>query len=369
MKAACPICSSEKNREVYYDNNAPLFQNKTYLSKEEAIAIDKGSIHLYFCEDCGFVWNLTFEPFRLNYNSDYQNEQSYSSIFLNHLMKVRAKIMSKTSPGSNIVEIGCGKGTFLELLNKTGKYDICGYDPAYEGESEFIKKCYYPPDGEYNQADLFIMRHVLEHVPDPLTFIKNIFEANDNKGMMYIEVPDFDWIVKKSAFWDISYEHCNYFSLPSLKLMFSPLDLGYLFGDQYLFIIGSPDFKVNKINNYEMQRDNFSSLTDNLTFCREFLEGLSNVAVWGAAAKGANFVRIIDPECRKIKYAVDINPKKQEKYIGGSGHKIISPEKLQKMKDIENIIIMNENYAEEIMEIMNHWDGDFYLLDKKFKKI
>lgn len=39
------------------------------------------------------------------------------------------------------------------------------------------------------------------------------------------------------------------------------------------------------------------------------------------------------------------------------------------MKDIEGIIIMNENYLEEIRQTMNLWDGDFYILGKLLKKV
>lgn len=98
MKVRCPICSSDNNREIYSDNNAPLFQNKTYSSKEEAIATDKGSIHLHLCDECGFVWNNTFEPSRLIYDSDYQNEQSHSQVFMDHLSTV-IKIIEKKNRG------------------------------------------------------------------------------------------------------------------------------------------------------------------------------------------------------------------------------------------------------------------------------
>ncbi|MCK4269806.1 MAG: methyltransferase domain-containing protein [Methanogenium sp.] len=369
MKVLCPLCSSDNNREIYNDDDTPIFQNKSYFSKEEASSVKKGVISLYLCEKCGFVWNLTFEPSKLIYDSNYQNEQSHSSIFMNHLWIVQNIIVNKIPKGSNIVEIGCGKGTFLELLKSTGEYNVCGYDPAYEGNSDFVKKCYYPPEGEYENADLFIMRHVLEHVPEPLHFLKMISCANDDHGMIYIEIPDFSWIIKNGAFWDISYEHCNYFSLSSLEQILPSSDTGYLFGDQYIYSIGyfglsSPTTEKNVSNILEC-----SSLYENINFCRQFLEEKSNLAVWGAGAKGANFVRILDPYCKKIKCVVDINPKKQGRYLGGSGHKIISPEEFKEMKDIEGIIIMNENYLEEIRQMMNLWDGDFYILDKLLKKV
>ena len=37
---------------------------------------------------------------------------------------------------------------------------------------------------------------------------------------VYIEVPNKDWILTHKAFFDITYEHVNYFSQISLKKLF-----------------------------------------------------------------------------------------------------------------------------------------------------
>ena len=47
--------------------------------------------------------------------------------------------------------------------------------------------------------------------------IKKISNTN---AYILIEVPDLNWIVKKQAFWDITYEHVNYFSQISLNKLF-----------------------------------------------------------------------------------------------------------------------------------------------------
>jgi hypothetical protein len=47
---------------------------------------------------------------------------------------------------------------------------------------------------------------------------------------------------------------------------------------------------------------------------------------------------------------IDINPKKQHQYIGGTGHYIIKPEELV-VHDIKNIVVMNINYIDEIKAV------------------
>ena len=80
---------------------------------------------------------------------------------------------------------------------------------------------------------------------------------------------------------------------------------------------------------------------------KNMVKELSNVAIWGAGAKGSTFLNLVDKECDKIKCVIDINPKKQHQYIGGTGHYIIKPEEIAN-QNIENIIVMNSNYIEEI---------------------
>lgn len=49
---------------------------------------------------------------------------------------------------------------------------------------------------------------------------------------------------------------------------------------------------------------------------------------------------------------MDINPKRQGKYIPGTGQKIISPKDLIELKP-ENIIISNAIYRDEIRQMLS----------------
>lgn len=90
--------------------------------------------------------------------------------------------------------------------------DITGFDPTYEGHNDRIRKEYFSP-GIIDRADGLVLRHVLEHVQQPVQFLKQIAEANGHAGRIYIEVPCFDWIREHNAWFDIFYEHVNYFRL------------------------------------------------------------------------------------------------------------------------------------------------------------
>ena len=67
------------------------------------------------------------------------------------------------------------------------------------------------------------------------------------------------------------------------------------------------------------------------------LKTSGSFAVWGAGAKGSTFLNLLDTERKAVKYVIDINPAKQNKFIAGTGHPIYSPEILLQ-QPVENII-------------------------------
>jgi len=71
------------------------------------------------------------------------------------------------------------------------------------------------------------------------------------------------------------------------------------------------------------------------------------VAIWGAGAKGVTLVDLCDPERRLVACVVDINPRKQGRFVPGTGHPIVAPETLRE-KGIRHVIVMNPNYEQEV---------------------
>jgi hypothetical protein len=249
--------------------------------------------------------------------------------------------------GGKVVEIGCGKGYFMNLLLEKN-VDIAGFDPTYEGESPKVIKDFFSEKYSDIAADFIILRHTLEHIPKPFDFIKKIAAVNNYKGKIYIEVPTFDWIVKHNATEDIFYEHCNYFTLDTLRMFFEKSVGNHFFNGQYIYVIAElKDVKKiieqKTINPYQVR------FKEKILEYKKMVRGLKNVAVWGAGAKGSTFLNLIDKGAQNVKCVVDINPRKQHQYVGGTGHYIINPDELYKDR-IENMIVMNENYLSEIKE-------------------
>lgn len=341
----CPLTGSTNTKILYTQKDVPLFQNKTYNTSLEAKNAQKIDVTLAQCLDNGFVFSAGFDINLLEYNADYNNEQSSSGYFQQHLDAVIQRMQTQDLLAGKVLEIGCGKGYFLNLLLSKG-VNVTGIDPTYEGESTLIIKDYYGDKYSYLEADFIILRHTLEHIPKPFEFIKMIAKANKYKGKIYIEIPTFDWIVNNNAVEDIFYEHCNYFVPDTIQLLFESCDCEYIFNGQYLGVIADLSRVKNTI-------ETKAAIQYNLKF-NEKIESYSslvnrhqNVAIWGAGAKGSTFLNMVDKNCEKIKCVIDINPLKQGKYIAITGHPVISPSEINQY-GIENIIVMNHNYYDEI---------------------
>jgi SAM-dependent methyltransferase len=222
-------------RELFKAQGLPIFQNKMYVDQRSAIQSPTGDIVLVQNLETGLIYNTAFDVDLLAYDRDYQNEQAHSTVFQRHLNEVK-KILDKLFTNKSAIEVGCGKGYFLEYLAEAG-YEMTGVDPAYEGNNpKVIKTCFDKSLGF--SAENIILRHVLEHMADPFNFLKSIALANDNKGKIYIEVPCMDWIVEHKAWFDIFYEHVNYFRLNDFYRMFQTIyESGHVFGGQYLYVV------------------------------------------------------------------------------------------------------------------------------------
>lgn len=343
-----------KYRELYRVEGLPVLQNRVFENQEEAINSPQGDMVLVEDLETGLIFNRAFIPGLLTYDSNYHNEQAGSPTFRTHLEQV-AEIMEDHFKGKSLFEIGCGKAYFLEYLSRQG-YDIKGIDPAYEGTDPRIIKDSFGRNIKIS-ADGIILRHVLEHIPKPLRFFNDIKAATKGKGLVYIEVPCLDWICEHRAWFDIYYEHVNYFRLSDFERIFGVIyKSGRLFGGQYLYVIADlsslrePIRDDSEVINFP--RDFASSIeifADTITKRQD--EG-RKAFIWGGASKGVIFSLFLRRHNIHLEGVIDINPAKQGKFLPLTGLKVFSPDILSNYEGHAiDIYVMNGNYLREIKDI------------------
>jgi hypothetical protein len=329
--------------------NAPISKNDKTLEAE-------------FClksfGDFRFIQNVLFDSDLINFNENYQNNQSNSDSFQKHMSEVYSIIKSKFPKDSKLIEVGCGKGAFLEIVKADGHFNYVGYDTAYEGNDEKIKARYVNESDKAN-ADIVVMRHSLDYIKAPHTFLKMLGEIFGENALIFIEVPQFDWIHEHKVLFDFAYERPSYFSTESLCSLFTDVEeYGNLFGGQYQYCFASlGDVNSSKWSGFESD-DNWSDFNFDEYKLRfkektKFLDTKSRVWIWGGATKGVLFLKhLLDVSplnFRKVVAVVDVNPKKQSLFTPSTNLAIISPKEMySKLNDGDFILVMNPNYLEEV---------------------
>ncbi|MEF8701643.1 MAG: class I SAM-dependent methyltransferase [Candidatus Accumulibacter sp. UW26] len=340
------------HRHLFHVEGLPVFQNKMFPTCEAALSCPRGDMLLVQDSETGFIFNSAFDSTLLEYDAHYQNEQACSAAFRRHLEEIR-EVIDRRFSGKLLIEVGCGKGYFLEYLHDAG-YDIIGVDPAYEGDNKRVTRACFEPELGL-RADGIVLRHVLEHISNPFAFLSEIARANGGVGQIYIEVPCFDWICQRRAWFDIFYEHVNYFRIADFQRMFGKvLEIGHVFGGQYLYVVA--DLATLKRPVLSEQ--------DVFDFPGDFLDDIDRVAamarsgqaaIWGGASKGVIFALYMQRLDVPLDCVIDINPAKQNKFMPGTGLRISTPDAgMNMLNKGANIFVMNSNYLQEIIGLSNN---------------
>lgn len=371
--ANCSACGSTQVQQVLYIGQVPAHCNVLWRDRESAMNCPMGDIQLNFCENCGHLYNQAFDNHLMTYSLEYENTLDFSPAFKKYSRELVERLTKRYDlHKKDIIEIGCGKGDFLKMICKDGKNKGYGFDKSYDptledeeplGSVKFIQDFYSEKYANY-PADMVVSRHVLEHIDLPEPFISNIksIVRKGNPKTFYFEVPNILYTLRDLGIWDLIYEHCSYFSAPSIAHLFkrqgfTVLDVRENYGGQFLSIEAStssstnnylPEIDVKTVG--ELVSKFADSFEQKITFWRQKLDELHSqdkkVVVWGGGSKGVTFLNFLKT-ADKIRYIVDINPRKTGMFVAGTGQKYILPEGLKEVNP-DTVIIMNPIYIEEI---------------------
>ncbi|MBN3520928.1 class I SAM-dependent methyltransferase [Algoriphagus lutimaris] len=217
---ACPVCNQEPNS-----------------SPEEFSIID--------CPTCQVKW--TFISAELDSDALYEDEvyavvDNRQSVFEKLIFREARIILNKGNyllgpSKKRLLDFGCGKGQFLAEAKKLGWNGI-GIETARDRavfavdkyQVEVIQEFYSHGKVTDQPFDLITLNHVLEHLPAPISMVKELIESNlAETGLLYIEVPRTDsWQANiagtKWLHWDIP-KHLNHWKESGLVKQFE--DVGY----------------------------------------------------------------------------------------------------------------------------------------------
>lgn len=223
--AVCPVCGRQDFSPV--------------LTAESMDQIVSTPFTVVRCNGCGLMMTSprpTADAIGAFYESGFyeQGENLVKRSLINPVMKglheLRLRQVTRRMPGGKILDVGCGKGKFLQVAARHG-WEAWGIEPSQRSLS-------YAQDrsgmkivgGRFEDADLpdgyfdvVTMWHTLEHFYHPDETLKNVRGKLRDGGLLIIRVPN-------GASWDFSLGRAKWFHLdvPRHLYHFSPDSLGRL---------------------------------------------------------------------------------------------------------------------------------------------
>jgi C-methyltransferase C-terminal domain/Methyltransferase domain len=375
VTAACPACASDRTEVVTGQDRVPVNSCLLVETSAAATSFPTGRIDLAVCHNCGFVFNASFDPSKVEYSGRYEETQACSARFREFAEDLAQTWIDKYDiHGKTVTEIGCGKAEFLNLICTLGDNHGIGIDPGVDGSrfsdqekarmdlrAEFYDDAYGPLD-----SDVVICRHTLEHIDQVADFMRTVRAGIGGRldTIVLFELPDVARVLAEGAFWDVYYEHCTYFTAGSLARLFR--NCGFLVDDvrldfdgQYILLEARP--APGEVDQQPLPIED--SPADVVALARTYGEHVAGVvdrwksdigkvrddggkvAIWGAGSKGVSFLSNIGPG--NISIAVDINPRKAGKFMPGTAQEVIVPEDLPEAGPAL-VVAMNEIYLDEI---------------------
>ena len=184
------------------------------------------------CMNCGLVYVNPIPPKELLENT-YSKE--YYTPWLGNQRRKRIKMWelrfktlnSFSVRKSNLLDVGCGEGLFLEIAKENG-WDVTGTEisgfAAKYGRDNLGLNIF---EGEVMDAgfpdktfDAITMWHVLEHTRNPMTILKEIKRIIKDNGVFILAVPNLDNKIMQIVYRIVKGKHLHLFNIDDREMHF-----------------------------------------------------------------------------------------------------------------------------------------------------
>jgi len=196
---ACYLCGNEAAQD--------------FISGEDDLTGKPGRFRFQQCAGCGLVYQrprLRIEHIKSWYDDEYiahrkKADWGWMTPLYRRAMdrhdRAKAAIVSRyveLGPGTEVLDGGCGAGTFLRKLRALYGVRAAGIDfkdlsalPGFD-ETEFRCGLFYEQDFGDRRFDLITMWHFLEHDYDPLRSLRHARNLLAPRARLIVEVPRLD---------------------------------------------------------------------------------------------------------------------------------------------------------------------------------
>lgn len=365
-------------------------------------------LKIMVCTKCWLVQVVNNVSEKEIFKENYPYFSSISKSLLQHSKLYCEKVYNKflkCERNIKILELASNDGYLLQYFkNKKNISKVVGIEPTFEAAKIARKKKIhticdffnYKLSKKFKNYDLLIANNVIAHIPDINDFIKGIKNSLSLKGVATIEFQYLVDLIKKNQFDNIYHEHFFYYSITSIEKIltkhqleiFDIEKLNTQGGSLRIFLKHRRNQKHLISKNVEIVRREEKKMSINtIKFYKNFHKTAVNkknsllqlllriksknkiIVGYGAAAKGNTMMNFCGIKNDLIRFVVDKNKFKQNKFLPGSCIPIVS-EKLIKYTKPDYIIIFPWNISKEIANDLNYvrkWNCKFIVYQPRIK--
>lgn len=181
-------------------------------SENSIMYIESESVKYNKCNSCGLIFQhpvISQEEIANIYTENYfeyeiENQKNFFNLMLLGLKDIEFDNIKKSLPNKRVLDIGCATGMLLNHLKNDG-FETYGVEICKES-AEYAKKHYslnvyenQLKDCEFedNYFGLIHFSHLIEHVPNPNEFLRNVYRILSPNGYIILTTPNADGLFAK----------------------------------------------------------------------------------------------------------------------------------------------------------------------------
>lgn len=371
IPVCCPVCSGRLAAPFFDAGSQPLATLGWPGSAAEAQAMARHAQDYVQCPACSHVWNRSFDYDDVPYQNNPNRMFNRGGIWKGHLAETRDLLLGQLPDAPVVIDIGCGEGHFVRGLAEAcgGRGRFLGFDPNTSPETgrsvDFHARLFEPlADILAYRPDALVVRHVLEHLTDPASFVEQLAwgaSALDKQCLLFAEVPCIDRVLVTHRLADFFYEHPAHFTRSSFLALMERA------GEVVRIDHGYDGEVVYAVTRLAVQEDRRQRATAALGFAhraerdrnniRQQLDDLARsgqrVAIWGGTGKAAAFIHQFGADAGRFPLVVDSDPDKAGTFVPGTGQQIFFRDILKGMP-VDVVIIPTQWRAKDIVAEMKN---------------
>ena len=181
------------------------------------------------CKNCHLIYMNPIEKVSKTNEYYFKAKNNHAPTIRESYLKTAESqlcLIQKYSNGTSLLDVGCAQGFFLFNASKAGyiakgieiSQDAAEYaikEFGLDVEAKPFEELQFPED----HFDVVTLWQVLEHVPYPLTILKEVHRILRPGGLLVVSTPNIEGIpakILRKRWWDIKRLHINQFTTKTL---------------------------------------------------------------------------------------------------------------------------------------------------------